>query len=453
MRALQVISGRDKAGRILARSEEVLAGAATVTKALGYTYDLSGRLERVSENGGQTAQYVYDANGNRKQKVTPVGTVSGTYDAHDRISRYCPQNAGGDPSPIMGLPCFSYTYRASGELATKTDLFTSHVTQYDYDERGALRGVTLPDGRVIEYELDPVGRRIGKKVGGVRQWGLIYQGSIGVAAQLDAANGVAAQFIYTTKAHVPELMLRASPGSSSFNTYRLITDHLGSVRLVVNTSDGSVAQRLEYDEFGNVLLDTNPGFQPFGFAGGLYDADTGLVRFGARDYDAVAGRWTAEDPILFRGGSTNLYIYVGNDPVNRFDPTGLLEWGFGLSVEFDVVAPFLSGGGGAAGLNLQYTSDGGLNLYVYTPVTDPRFNSAGFLCGAGISGNVAWGDGGPWSGNFYNVGGNVGPVSGGYFTGDPGPGPGTTWEGVSGGVGGGAPIGFGSTATNYTPVF
>jgi len=43
-------------------------------------------------------------------------------------------------------------------------------------------------------------------------------------------------------------------------------------------------QRLDYDEFGRVLLDTNPGFVPFGYAGGLYDADTGLVRFGSRDY-------------------------------------------------------------------------------------------------------------------------------------------------------------------------
>ena len=37
------------------------------------------------------------------------------------------------------------------------------------------------------------------------------------------------------------------------------------------------------------LRDTNPGFQPFGFAGGMYDAATGLVRFGARDYDAETG--------------------------------------------------------------------------------------------------------------------------------------------------------------------
>jgi RHS repeat-associated protein len=54
-------------------------------------------------------------------------------------------------------------------------------------------------------------------------------------------------------------------------------------------------------------VDSNPGFQPFGFAGGLYDRDTGLVRFGARDYDAETGRWTARDPILFAGGQGNLY--------------------------------------------------------------------------------------------------------------------------------------------------
>lgn len=52
-------------------------------------------------------------------------------------------------------------------------------------------------------------------------------------------------------------------------TYRILSDHLGSVRLVINTSTGVVAQRLDYDEFGRVMNDTNPGFQPIGFAGRL----------------------------------------------------------------------------------------------------------------------------------------------------------------------------------------
>ena len=104
-----------------------------------------------------------------------------------------------------------------------------------------------------------------------------------------------------------------------------MTDHLGSLRLVVNAATGAVVQRMNHDEFGNVTLDfVASGFMgiPFGFAGGLYDADTGLVRFGARDYDPETGRWTTKDPIGFAGGA-NLYGYAGADPTNFLDPRGL----------------------------------------------------------------------------------------------------------------------------------
>jgi RHS repeat-associated protein len=62
---------------------------------------------------------------------------------------------------------------------------------------------------------------------------------------------------------------------------------------------------------------------PFGFAGGLHDRDTGLVRFGFRDYDPDIGRWTAKDPILFLGGSYDLYGYVGDSPTAITDSAGL----------------------------------------------------------------------------------------------------------------------------------
>jgi RHS repeat-associated protein len=102
----------------------------------------------------------------------------------------------------------------------------------------------------------------------------------------------------------------------------VVCDARASVRLVVDVAAGAVAQRLDYDEFGRVTLDTNPGFQPFGFAGGLYDPATGLVHFGARDYDPQTARWTAPDPAGF-GGGLNLYGYCVADPINLADPAGL----------------------------------------------------------------------------------------------------------------------------------
>ena len=130
-------------------------------------------------------------------------------------------------------------------------------------------------------------------------------------------------FIYVDKATTPSYMIRYNIQGEQTGSYRIVSDLLGSVRQVVNLSNGAVVQRLDYDVWGNVTLNTNPDLQPFGFAGGLFDSDTQLTRFGARDYDAVIGRLTAKDPIGFAGGDTNLYGYVANDPVNFIDPTGL----------------------------------------------------------------------------------------------------------------------------------
>ncbi|MGE4292535.1 MAG: RHS repeat-associated core domain-containing protein [Desulfovibrio sp.] len=62
---------------------------------------------------------------------------------------------------------------------------------------------------------------------------------------------------------------------------------------------------------------------PLGFAGGLHDWDTGLVRFGWRDYDPETGRFTAQDPIGAAGGAPDWYGYCLDDPINGRDPEGL----------------------------------------------------------------------------------------------------------------------------------
>jgi len=67
-----------------------------------------------------------------------------------------------------------------------------------------------------------------------------------------------------------------------------------------------------------------------------------LVRFGARDYDPEAGRWTGKDPIGFGGGDTELYGYVGNDPINHVDSLGLLRWPDYYQFNANIGLPFTS---------------------------------------------------------------------------------------------------------------
>jgi RHS repeat-associated protein len=203
-------------------------------------------------------------------------------------------------------------------LKSKSD--AEGTTVYDYDVLGNLRAVTLADGTKIEYVTDGQNRRIGKKVNGVLVQGFLYQDAFNLVAELDASGNVVSRFVYGTRANVPDYVVKGGV------IYRIITDHLGSPRVIINVATGEIVQRMGFNEFGKVILDTNPGFQPFGFAGGIYDKDTGLVRFGVRDYDAETGRWTRKDPIGFDGGDTNLYGYCYKDPVNFIDPLGFFRW-------------------------------------------------------------------------------------------------------------------------------
>jgi RHS repeat-associated protein len=289
---------RDKLGRIT-QKVEVIQG---VTHTYQYSYDAAGRLVQVLQDGQSAEQYSYGTNGSRTSGPNVSQT---TYDGQDRLVQY---------------GTFSYTYNAMGQLQQKTDSQDSKITQYSYDAIGNLRSVTLPDSQVISYQVDGMGRRVARSVNGSLQKVWLYRDALNPVAEYDGQGNLVSRFVYGTKGHVPDYLVRNSV------TYRVVTDQLGSVRLVVNAATGSVVQRIDYDSFGNIVSDSNPGFQPFGFAGGLYDNATKLTRFGARDYDALTGRWTAKDPIGFAGGDSNLYRYSFDNPVNLIDVSGLDIW-------------------------------------------------------------------------------------------------------------------------------
>ncbi len=307
---------RDRLGRVL-RKTEVIDNA---TNVFDYSYDLAGRLDTVRRDGALIADYGFDANSNPTSvayaapltgqaaqcapaAVSGTVTIAGVVDAQDRLTSF---------------GTCTFAYRRNGELTTKIDTATSATTTYVYDEFGNLRTVDLPDGREIEYMADGLNRRVGKKIGGTLVQAFLYVNQTEPIAELDGNGNVIATFVYADRLHVPAYMLKGG------RVFRILSDHLGSVRLVVDTQDGTIAQRIDYDAFGNVLSDTAPGFQPFGFAGGIYDRDTGLTRFGARDYDPVIGRWTAKDPSGFNGSDTNFYRYAHADPINHIDTSGTI---------------------------------------------------------------------------------------------------------------------------------
>ena len=177
-----------------------------------------------------------------------------------------------------------------------------------------------------------------------------------------------------------------------------------------------VLLQAQYDAWGNVTSYSVKGMEqgtdlsawplPHGFAGGLLDVDTGLLRFGARDYDPSVGRWTAKDPILFNGGQANLWVYVGNDPVNFVDPAGLssirdfFDGAASFGVDVGIAATHIAAENGFLGGELQSYANrlnsivgAGLTAGLYGAPSDTlqrAFDAAGnnkaFLTGRGVFG-------------------------------------------------------------------
>ncbi len=291
---------RDNAGNIL-RKNESAGGVAAIYE---YGYDSAGRLLRVHKDGALVENYQYDENGAR---VFEVNTRRGINGRHYTYS---------DEDHLLAAGEWSYQYDRDGFLTAKANsTVPPQQTLYSYSSRGELLAAVLPGGKRVDYVCDPLGRRIAKKVNGAVAEKYLWQGVTRLLAVYDGVGSLRMRFEYADD-RMPVAMTAGGV------RYYLGYDQVGSLIAVADGS-GSVVKRISYDSFGNVLEDSSPSFAvPFGFAGGLHDEDTGLIRFGHRDYDPEIGRWTAKDPIGFAGGDTDLYGYVLNDPVDLVDPSG-----------------------------------------------------------------------------------------------------------------------------------
>jgi RHS repeat-associated protein len=265
-----------------------------------YTYDRANQLTNTDRSVLPDENYTYDANGNRIGNSFVVGANN----------------------QILSDGQFNYTYDKEGNLATKTNIATGTLTTYNYDFRNRLIEVvdTNASGNAtqsVEFKYDAFNRRISKTVNGQTTY-FVNDGD-NLWADLNQAGQVISR--YLPGADVDELIACYRPGEG---TSWYLTDRLGTIRDIANAV-GNLANSIDYDSFGEILGQTNPSAgDRFTFAGREFDSETDLYYNRARYYDANLGRFISQDPIGFAGQDSNLYRYVGNNPVNASDSFGFI---------------------------------------------------------------------------------------------------------------------------------
>jgi RHS repeat-associated protein len=263
---------------------------AIVLGDLTYGYDDTGRRTRV---GGSFAR-----------STLPAAVASSTYNEHNQLV----QRDG-----------VTLTYDQNGNLTG------DGTNSYTWDTRNRLAAIS-GTGSSASFGYDAFGRRISKTVNG-QTVSYLYDGADAVQEQ---SGGAASANMLV--GGVDEVFLREDAAGMK----ALLRDGLGSTVALANGA-GNVEGEYTYDPFGKTTQSSATSYNPSQFTGRENDA-TGLHYYRARYYSPTLQRFISEDQIGFAAQDTNLYAYVGNDPLNHRDPSGhYVESGLDiLSIAYDI---------------------------------------------------------------------------------------------------------------------
>jgi RHS repeat-associated protein len=184
---------------------------------------------------------------------------------------------------------------------------------FTWDFENRLTQAVVPGTGTTNFRYDPFGRRI-QKSGPLGTTNYLYDGA-NVIEEMDNGGNVLARY---TQGPVADEQLS---GLRSGTTNYYDADGLGSITSLSNGA-GTLANTYTYDSYGKLIASSGTLSNPFQYTGREFDSETGIYEYRARYFDPNVGRFISQDPIGFKGG-INFYAYVGNNPINLFDPTGL----------------------------------------------------------------------------------------------------------------------------------